>query len=191
VFRVASALMGAFASYARLAWWGLAVGEKVPLVVVQAVLLDPGKGVLLAVRRDLQGWELPGGTREPGESDETALVRELSEELGIEARVVRPIGVWTRTGFRPHTARVYLCETWDEPGQHGPLGEETLSARWHDPSCPPETLFPWYREPLACALTAGQGLVERSEHNGLAAIAAGARIDLRMRLSTGHRSPDA
>jgi 8-oxo-dGTP diphosphatase len=59
--------------------------------VVAGVLVDPRGRVLLARRKqdsDLAGlWEFPGGKREPGESSDAALVRELHEELGIEAEV--------------------------------------------------------------------------------------------------------
>ena len=59
--------------------------------VVAGVIRDARGRVLLARRtegRDLAGlWEFPGGKVEPGESAEAALVRELREELGIEARV--------------------------------------------------------------------------------------------------------
>jgi mutator protein MutT len=49
-------------------------------------------GKLLISRRSegshLSGlWEFPGGKREPNESFETCLARELREELGIEVRV--------------------------------------------------------------------------------------------------------
>lgn len=176
------AIGGALASYARLAWWGLAVGEREPLIVVQAVILDPSRGILLALRGDLCGWELPGGTREAGEADEAALERELREELGIEAHTVRFVGAWTRTGYRPHTARIYVCETADEPAARAPLGDETLAARWYPLGQLPDTLFPWYREPIAQALEPESVPVERSERNGLGAIWAGMRIDLRTRL---------
>jgi 8-oxo-dGTP diphosphatase len=182
MLRVLWALAAAARSYAKLAWWGLALAEREPLVVVQGVVLDRQRGVLLAVRRDLRGWELPGGRREPGETDERALVRELREELGIDANVVRFVGAWIRTGYRPHTARVYVCRTDDEPGQRGPLGDETLQAAWHDPDHPPDTLFPWYREALARALHPEAEPALRHERSGFAAILAGARIDLQMRL---------
>lgn len=63
--------------------------------VVAGVLRDARGRVLLARRtegRDLAGlWEFPGGKVEPGESPEDALVRELREELGVEAEVGAPV----------------------------------------------------------------------------------------------------
>jgi 8-oxo-dGTP diphosphatase len=49
-------------------------------------------GKLLITQRPAGGhlaglWEFPGGKREPGESFEQALQRELMEELGIEVEV--------------------------------------------------------------------------------------------------------
>lgn len=62
----------------------------VPVVEVVAGVIRDARGRILLARRtagrDLAGrWEFPGGKREPGESPEAALVRELREELGIEA----------------------------------------------------------------------------------------------------------
>ena len=63
--------------------------------VVAGVLRDARGRILLARRtegRELAGlWEFPGGKVEPGESPEDALVRELREELGIEAVVGAPV----------------------------------------------------------------------------------------------------
>ena len=56
--------------------------------VVAGVLERDGR-ILICQRRAEQPhalkWEFPGGKLEPGESPEAALVRELREELGIEA----------------------------------------------------------------------------------------------------------
>ena len=63
-------------TYLRTAWWGLLaprLSESEPLVVAQAVVLrGDGKTeeVLLSVRADVRGWELPGGNLEPGETAE-------------------------------------------------------------------------------------------------------------------------
>lgn len=58
------------------------------VLVAAVVLIDADGRILLAQRpegKSMAGlWEFPGGKVEPGESPETALVRELHEELGIE-----------------------------------------------------------------------------------------------------------
>jgi len=58
------------------------------LLVVAVALIDADGRILLTKRpegKSMAGlWEFPGGKIEPGENPETALVRELYEELGIE-----------------------------------------------------------------------------------------------------------
>lgn len=60
------------------------------LTVVAGVLIDTEGRVLLAQRKKrgmLKGlWEFPGGKMERGETPETALARELGEEIGIKVR---------------------------------------------------------------------------------------------------------
>ena len=179
-------LAPAVPSYLKLAWWGLVsplLGEREPLVVVQAVVRSE-RGVLLTVRRDLHGWELPGGNGNPGESLEAALIREVWEETGLEVAVERRVGDYVRTGFRPHTASVFECGV--RGGTLQPSFETPL-VRWFDPAELPGTLFPWYRAPLADALAGDRDPQLRHEHQGLAAIWAGLSIDLRMRWSD-HRA---
>ena len=180
-------LKGLLRVYAKTAWWGLVsprVEESEPLLVHQSVVLREDGCVLLAVRSDIQGWELPGGNPDPGETGEATLAREVLEETGIQVEVERHVGDYVRTGFRPHTARVWQCR---------PIGGElrpsieTPIVEWFPADAVPTTLLPWYREPLADALARHAEPVERRETWGVAAIAKAIAIDLRMRAS-GHRA---
>ncbi|MEU5635801.1 (deoxy)nucleoside triphosphate pyrophosphohydrolase [Streptomyces rishiriensis] len=104
------------------------------IVVVGAALLDDGR--LLAARRsappELAGrWELPGGKVEPGERPEAALVRELREELGVEAETVEPVpGEWP---LRPP----YVLRVWTARLRPGSAAPEPLqdhdALRWLSP----------------------------------------------------------
>jgi 8-oxo-dGTP diphosphatase len=69
----------------------LAARAGFPVVEVTAAVIERA-GRLLVTRRDpskhLGGlWEFPGGKREPDESLEACLARELDEELGVRIRV--------------------------------------------------------------------------------------------------------
>ena len=79
--------------------------------VVGAALVRDGR--VLASRRTepprLAGlWEFPGGKVEPGESDREALLRELREELRVEAQVGERLGGDVPIG-ETAVLRVYLC----------------------------------------------------------------------------------
>jgi 8-oxo-dGTP diphosphatase len=52
-------------------------------VAASLVVVSHANTVLMMFDSWRQAWELPGGTREPGESARAAAVRELAEETGI------------------------------------------------------------------------------------------------------------
>jgi 8-oxo-dGTP diphosphatase len=66
--------------------------------VVSGIIEDDQGRVLLAQRppgKKLAGmWEFPGGKIDAGESPEQALNRELKEELQLDVRIVKSLGVF-------------------------------------------------------------------------------------------------
>jgi 8-oxo-dGTP pyrophosphatase MutT (NUDIX family) len=175
--------LGGFWIYARTAWWGVVsarVTESRQLVVAQAVILRgaPQRQVLLSIRSDLLGWELPGGTLEGKESPAEAVVREVCEETGLEIDPFEIVGVWVRRGFRPHTAHVFLGRVIG--GIETP-SHETPRLRWFDVDDLPEELFSWYDEPLRVALAPGSEIFVGDDWQGVDAIWNAMKIDLSMR----------
>lgn len=66
------------------------MADETTLTVVAALIERDGKILVCQRRRDGRFgllWEFPGGKVEPGETPEEALLRELREELGVDAMV--------------------------------------------------------------------------------------------------------
>ncbi|MGC5247316.1 NUDIX hydrolase [Gordonia sp. DT219] len=124
---------------------------------VSGVVVDDAGRVLLARRADTDEWAVISGVLEPGEEPAHAIIREIAEETGIDAQVVRltsvdvtplityPNGDQTRyldvcflaryRGGRPHVA-----------------DDENTDVGWFDPADLPQPLAETTRLRLAKAL---------------------------------------
>jgi 8-oxo-dGTP diphosphatase len=90
-----------------------------PVDVAVGVLIDPEGRFLITSRPEGKvyagHWEFPGGKVEAGESVETALQRELHEELGIAIGAAQP---WKAILHDyPHAlVRLHFCKVFDWSG---------------------------------------------------------------------------
>ena|SRR5665213_1451945 len=69
---------------------------------VAAVVRDAEGRVLLQEKSSGEGWSLPAGAIEPGETPEQAICREVREETGLLVKPQEIIGVFGGSAFR-HT----------------------------------------------------------------------------------------
>jgi 8-oxo-dGTP diphosphatase len=103
--------------------------------VVAAVVWRDGR--MLFTRRPPGGplglqWEMPGGKIEPGETPDQALVRELSEELGVRARAHETLAVECHDYAHGTRVDVHFIRATFE-GEPRPSSEAVHELRWWAP----------------------------------------------------------
>jgi 8-oxo-dGTP diphosphatase len=107
------------------------------LVLVAACALVDSDGRVLIARRpadkDMAGlWEFPGGKVHAGERPETALIRELKEELGIDVAeaCLAPL-TFASHGYETFDLLMplYVCRRWEGT----PTAKEGQDLRWVKP----------------------------------------------------------
>ena len=121
---------------------------------VSAVIFDASGRVLLQRRTDNGLWGLPGGAVEYGESVAGAVLREIREETGLEATIVRLIGVYSDPAHHqivsyPDGNVIHFVSLCFECRHAEPavlaLSDETSGVAWFDAARLPETLMPMHR----------------------------------------------
>lgn len=106
-------------------------------LVVCVALIDEDGRVLIAQRpegKSLEGfWEFPGGKVEMNESPETALIRELHEELGINTwgSCLAPLTFASHKYDEFHLLMpLYVCRKWNGIVQ----ARENQALKWLTPA---------------------------------------------------------
>jgi 8-oxo-dGTP diphosphatase len=125
------------------------------VLVSAAALVDADGRILLAQRpagKSMAGlWEFPGGKVNPGETPETALIRELMEELGIDvaASCLAPLTFASHSYPDFHLLMpLYVCRKWSGI----PLARESQRLAWVRPARLGDYPMPPADKPLVAML---------------------------------------
>jgi 8-oxo-dGTP diphosphatase len=125
---------------------------------VYALIFDD-ECVLLAHRRDIDWWNLPGGGMEIGETVEEATCREVREETGLEVQVERLVGVYSK----PQKQEVVLTFRCKVIGGELQATEESRTCAYFSPDALPRNTLPKHRERIVDALLNQQAAILRAQ----------------------------
>lgn len=125
---------------------------------VYALIFEEGR-VLLAHRRDIDWWNLPGGGMELDETVEEAVCREVREETGLEVAVEYLVGVYSK----PQKREIVLTFRCLVIGGMLTTTEESRDCRYFAPDSLPLNTLPKHRQRVDDALLNQQHAILRAQ----------------------------
>jgi len=106
---------------------------KKPSITVDGVIIKNGK-ILLVKRRNepFKGrWALPGGFVEYGETVEKAVLREVKEETGMDAKIKKLVGVYSNPARDPRGHTISIVFLLEGEGD-AIAGDDAIEAKFFD-----------------------------------------------------------
>lgn len=129
---------------------------------VNVAVLRDGK-VLLTKREDYEVWCLPGGHVDAGESLARAAIREVSEETGLEVRLTRLVGLYSRPNWQPDMYHIAVFAAEIIGGELHPDPHEVIDLRFFGRDGLPDQLLLGQRRRILDAFSGAGGSLVRTE----------------------------
>lgn len=106
---------------------------KKPSVTVDGVIIKNGKVLLIKRKNEpFKGrWALPGGFVEYGETVEEAVLREVKEETGMDAKIKKLVGVYSSPDRDPRGHTISIAFLMEAKGE-AIAGDDATEARFFD-----------------------------------------------------------
>ncbi len=133
--------------------------------VACSALIERGGQYLLARRRDIGLWNLPGGGLEQGETVEDGLAREVMEEIGVAIRIVRLVGVYSKPQ-KNEIVLTFLCKLASD--QEPSTSDEVSEVGWFYPNRLPHDTLPKHRQRITDAALGQREAILRAQTSSTA-----------------------
>ncbi len=119
--------------------------------------------ILLTQREDFHVWCMPGGHIEPGETFPQAARREVREETGIDVKVSRLVGIYSRPRWGAYHIAVFVADVVGGGQVRQP--SEVIDMRFFRPDELPDPLLIGQRQRIMDAFSGREGLCRLEDYD--------------------------